>query len=199
MLFRRVELREARPQNPRLPVLTARRHLFLLHAVFDHPYLGPTAVWRVAKNDDLQKGLIGSYFNLVMELRDKRPQLFEKCHANAFEIRLCFTALLISQIRGRNVLDIPVQANRLGIGGELPLGGAEKDTNVPHIEIHHARRNSLRFDGLIDRRENDGFASYMNDDPATRQIGNDFVFARGFLGTQFGSRKCCAHEGGASQ
>jgi len=65
---------------------------------------------------------------------------------------------------------------------------------MPHVEIHDPGRYCLRFDRLIDGGENDGVASYVNDDAATCQAGNDFVFARGLLCAQRGRHKACAQE-----
>jgi hypothetical protein len=79
------------------------------------------------------------------------------------------------------VLEILVQANRFGIGGELPFGRTEKDADVTRVEVHHARRDGIGLDGLIERGKNDGFSRNVNDDAATGQIGDDFLFTLGIL------------------
>jgi len=44
------------------------------------------------------------------------------------------------------------------------------------IEGHHARRNGIRFNGLIDGGKNDALFCDVNNHAASRKIGDDFVF-----------------------
>jgi hypothetical protein len=116
-----------------------------------------------------------------MELYDKRAQLFEEGDPDGFEIRLRFTVGLKPRVGRSNVLDILVQANRFGIGGELPLGCTEKDADMARVEVHDARRNRIGLDGLIDRSKNDGVSRNVNDNAAAGEIGDDFFFTLGIL------------------
>lgn len=120
----------------------------------------------------------------MMKLCDERAQFFEKGDPDGFEIRLRFPIRLKPRIFRGNVLEILVQANRLGIGGELPLGCTEKHANMTRVEVHDARRNRIGFDGLIDRSKDDGLSRYVNDDAATGQIGDDFLFTLSILRVQ---------------
>jgi hypothetical protein len=79
------------------------------------------------------------------------------------------------------MLDILIQANRFGIGWELPLGCTEKDADVALIKFHYTGRDRIGFDGLIERGEDDGVFRNMNDDAATREIGHNFLFTLGIL------------------
>jgi hypothetical protein len=130
----------------------------------------------VSNDDDLQQGLLGSDFDFVMELCHERPQLFEKGDANRFEIRLRLTVGLELRIHRSDMLDILIQANRFGIGGELPLGCTEKDADVAPVKFHYTGRDRIGFDGLIERGENDGVSRNINDDAATCEIGHNFIF-----------------------
>ena len=47
---------------------------------------------------------------------------------------------------------------------------------MARVDFGHARRNGFRFEWTIDGGEDDGVACDVNEHPATRQVGDDFVF-----------------------
>ena len=50
------------------------------------------------------------------------------------------------------------------------------------VNAQDAWRNGVRFDGLIDSREDDFVASDVNDDAASGEVGDDFIAALAVLG-----------------
>jgi len=70
----------------------------------------------------------------------------------------------------------PVEANGARLRGDLPLRGAEKNADVVGAERGNAGRNAAGFDGMFDGAEEDSVAGDEDDDAATGEIGNDFVF-----------------------
>src|SRR6266481_3689534 len=95
MFFRWIQLREARAQNARLPILAASRDLLLLHAVLNGPNFGPIVIWRIADEHHFEERLIGQEIDLVMELRGKRTQFLENRHADGLKIRLCLSSIIL--------------------------------------------------------------------------------------------------------
>src|SRR5207245_5502248 len=89
MFFRRGELREARAQESRLPVLSARGDLLLLHAIFHSPRLGAVVGRSIATDDRLEDGIVGRKMELVLQLGDLLAELHEKGSADGFEVGLC--------------------------------------------------------------------------------------------------------------
>src|ERR1700730_2118197 len=176
MFFRGVELRETGAQKARLPVFIARGDQFLLHAKFYDPYFRAVVIRAVADDHKLENGIVRNEIEFVVKLGDQRTKFFKKSDADGLQIDLRFSRrLLVVRISRPESWKITIHSNGLGVGGDSPLGGAEKHADVRGIEIHHARRNGIAFDRLIDSRENDDLFCDMHDDAATGQIGDDFV------------------------
>ena len=74
-----------------------------------------------------------------------------------------------------NALEIAVQPDGLGVGGNAPFRSSEEDPDVSRIEVHHARRNGVALYGLIDSGKDDGVLGDVNDSAAAGEIGDDFV------------------------
>src|SRR6202043_3695148 len=83
--FGRVELREARAQDACLPIFAARSYLLLLDAIFHLPYFG-AVIGTEAKNDQLEKRVVGTEIQLVMKLRNQWTKFFEEGDPDGFEI-----------------------------------------------------------------------------------------------------------------
>jgi hypothetical protein len=160
----------------------------LFDAVFDGPHFRPVVEGCKTDDDELQQRLVGDDFDFVMELSDERAELFEKGDSDCFEIRLGFTIGLNPRIGGGNALDILIEANRFGIGRELPLGRAEQYADVPGVELHNTGRDRICLDGLIQRRENDRIFRHVNDDASACEVGDYFLLARGVLRDEFGTQ-----------
>lgn len=94
-------------------------------------------------------------------------------------------------------LEVAVEADWVGRGGDLPLGGAEDDADVSGIKLQEAGRNGAGFYGLVDGCEdNDVVAGDLNDDAAAGEAGDDFVLALSSLGGGGRGQKRCGEEGG---
>jgi len=66
MFFRRVQLREARAQDVRLPVFGVAAHGFLLGPVFDEPDLEAVAAG-IADQNDFEDGILRLQVEFVVE------------------------------------------------------------------------------------------------------------------------------------
>ncbi len=196
--FGRVELGEARAENARLPILAAGGNLLLFNAVFDLPDFGAVIV-READDDELEERLVGRKIELVMELGDEGAEFFEESDADSFEVGSgCVGELVVVLVGGAgNSLEIAVEADGRGGGGDLPLGGAEDDADVAGVKLQKAGRDGIGFDGLVDGGEDDDvIAGDLNNDAAAGEAGDDFVFALGRLREGGDGEKGCDGEGG---
>jgi len=119
--FGRVKLGEARAQDARLPIFAARGHLFLLDAIFHLPNFG-AVIGTEAKNDQLEKGVVGAKIELVMKLRDEGAKFFQEGDADGFQIGSFLTGIwrVVLVVR-LDALIITIEADGIGSGGDLPF------------------------------------------------------------------------------
>ncbi len=166
--FGRVELGEARAENARLPILAAGGDLLLFNAIFDLPDFGAVIV-RKAENDELEERLVGRKIEFVMELGDEGAEFFEEGDAESFEVGSGCVGKRVIVLVGSagNGLEVAVETDWRGGGGDLPLGGSEDDADVAGVELQEARWDGIGFDGLVDGCEDDDvFAGDLNNDAA---------------------------------
>lgn len=196
--FGRVKLSKARAENAGLPIFAAGGDLFLFNAIFDLPDFGAVVV-READDDDLEERLVGRKIEFVMELGDEGTEFFEESHSESFEVgRGCIGELVIVLVGSAgDGLEVAVEADRLGCGGDLPRGGAEDNADMAGVELQEAGRDGTGFDGLVDGGEDDDVVTGdLNDDAAAGEAGDDFVFALDSLrGGRYGEEGC-GDEGG---
>jgi len=196
--FRWVELREARAQNARLPILAAGGDLLLFNAVFDLPDFGAVIV-RKSEDDELEERLVGRKIELVMELGDKGAEFFEESDAESLEVGGGCLGKRVIVLVGSvgNGLEVAVEADGRGGGGNLPLGGAEDDADVASVKLQETGRDGTGFDRLVDGGEDDDFvACDLDNDAAAGEVGDDFVFTLGSLRGSGCREKGCGEEGG---
>ena len=178
MLFGRIELREARSKNVRLPVITLWRNGILLHVVFNQPDFGAVILWSVTDENNLEERLIGLEFDRMVELGDERPEPFEEGDTDLLQVLSDLSFTRVAGIGGRQTWKITVQANGLGLRGDLPFRSAEENADVAAVNGGDSRRDGLGLEGMINRGEDDGVVGDMDDGAAAGQIGDDFVFLR---------------------
>jgi len=166
MLFRRVKLREARPQNMRLQIVAADGYGILFHSKVYLPDLRPVIIRRVAEEDDLEQRLVRFQIDRMMELGNQRAQFFQKGYADLFEVRFGAPFGDSVGIHSAKVGNIPVEPNGPGLRGDLPFGCAEENADVPGVNRGDARRNRFGFERVIDGGENDGVIGNMDDGAA---------------------------------
>src|SRR5258708_36757481 len=148
MFFRRIELRETRPLNARLPIVSARGNLLLLHTILHDPYFRAVFVGSVANHHDLEDRIIRREINLVVQLSDKRTKFLKECNTDGLQVRFAFAGRsLIMGVAAADTLEITVQPDGLGVGGNAPFRSSEEDADVRGVEIHHAGRNAGRVYG----------------------------------------------------
>ncbi len=181
--FRRIELRESRALDARLPVFAASGDLLLFNAVFKFPNFG-AVIFREAQDDHFKDGVIGLDINLVMKLGDEGAEGFKEGDTDGFEVgRGLVRKALIMLVGAGHTLKIAIEAYGLGIGRDLPLGSAEDDAHVSGVKLQEARGDGIGFQGLVDRGEDDDiFLSDLDNDAAAGEVGDDFVFALWGLG-----------------
>ena len=197
MLFRRIKLREARPKNVGLPILSAGGRGTLFDLILDEPDLRPVIFWRVADEDDLEKGLIGFEIDRMMELRGEGTQFFQESNADLLEVLLRRAGGSESGVDGGKVGEVAVEANRFRLRGDLPLRSAKENADVMRIDGRGAWRNGFRFKGMIDGSEENGVIGDLDDGATAGQISDDFVFLRTSRNT---SRECDQQKkGGANE
>src|SRR5258706_10720313 len=187
MLFRRIQLREPRAQNPRLPIFASRGHLLLLHAVFYGPNLGAVIVRRIADEHHLEQRLVSRQVDFVVKLRGEGPQFLQYSDANGLQIRLGFIRIvLVLRVTSSDALEIAVQPDRIGISGKPPLRSTQQHGNVRRVDFQYTGRDTAGLHGLIDRGEyNVAIASDVNDDATAREVSYDLVFRRLHLCSSF--------------
>src|SRR5260370_35129036 len=139
MFFRRVELGETRPLNPRLSIIPPRGHLLLLHAIVHHPNFRAVVAGSIANDYDLKDRIVRREIEFVVELRDQRTKLFQKSNADRLQIRCTFARRgLVLTDDPANILKIAVQPDGLGIGGERALANTAKNTHERGTSSLHA-------------------------------------------------------------
>jgi len=119
----RVQLREARAQDARLPIFAACGYLLLLDAIFHLPDFG-AVIGTEADNDQLEKRVVGTEIELVMKLRHQWAKFFEEGDADGFQIGGFLTGIrrIVLVVGGlRDALIIAIQANGIGSGRNLPF------------------------------------------------------------------------------
>jgi len=197
MLFGRVKLGEARPQNVGLQIVSAGSDGTLLHLILHKPDFRPIISRCVAEDDDLEQRFVGFELDVMMELGNERAQFFEESNADLLEVLLGSPSRNIVRINGGKVGDVAIESNGPGLRGDLPFGSAKEDADVAAINGGDARGNGLGFEGMVDGGKYDGVVGNVNDGAATGEVGNDFVF----LGT--GGRAGCEcsqeNQGGANE
>ena len=176
VFFRRIELREARAKNVRLPVVSAGGDGTLLDLIRNEPDFGPVTFRRVAEENDLQKRLVGLELDRMMELGNERAQFFKKGNAYLLEVLFGAAGGGIAGVDGAKVGDVPVEPDRPGLRGNLPFRSAEENADVAVINGGDARRHGFGFERMINGGENDGVIGNVNDGAATGEVGDDFVF-----------------------
>jgi len=207
MLFGRIKLGEARPQNMGLQIVTAGSDGTLFHLILHEPDFRPIIPRCVAEDDDLEQRFVRFQLDGMMELGNERAQFFEESNADLFEILLGGPFRNIVGINSAKVGNVAVEPDGPRLRCDLPFGSAKEDADVAAINGGHARRNGFRFEGMINGGKYDGVVGDVNDCAATGEVGDDFVF----LGT--GSSAGCersqenqrsaneevAHEGRVAQ
>ena len=191
MLFRRIKLREARPENVGLPILSAGGGGILFDLIIDEPDFRPVIFWSVADKDDLEKWLIGFEIDRMMELRGEGTQLFQESNADLLEVLLRRARGSESRVNGGKVGEVAVQANRFRLRGNLPLRSTKENRDVTRIDGRDARWNGFGFKRMIDGREENGVIGDLDDGAAAGQISDDFVILRAGRDTR---RECDEQE-----
>src|SRR5260370_26973539 len=116
MFFRRVELGEPRPLNPRLPIIPPRGHLLLLHAIVHHPNFRAVVAGSIANDYDLKDRIGRREIEFVVELRDQRTKLFQKSNADRLQTRFTFARKgLATTVAPASILKLAVQPAGLAI------------------------------------------------------------------------------------
>lgn len=175
VLFRWIELSEARAQDMCLPEIAFGTEGFLLGAVIDEPDFG-AVIAGIANQDKREEGLVGLQVDLAVQLGNERAKLFQKADADLLEVIFAGTGRLIhASVGGAYVLEIVIEAYGPRLRGYLPLRGAEEDAHVRGINLSSARRHGGGLDRMIDDAENDGVARDVDDDAAASKVGDDFV------------------------
>ena len=166
MLFWRIELGEAWPQNVGLPVVSAGGRGTLLDLIFNQPDLRPIIFRRVAEEDDLEQGFVGFEINRMMELRSEGAQFFQKGDADLLEVLLDAARGCEAGVDGAKVWNVAVEPDGSWLRGDLPFGSAKENTNVAVVNGGDAWRHGFGFERVVDGRENDGVIGNVNDGAA---------------------------------
>jgi len=197
MLFGRIKLREAWPQNMGLQIVSAGSDGTLFHLILHEPDFRPIISRRVAEDDDLEQRFVGFELDVMMELGNQRAQFFEESNADLFEVLFGGAFRNIVRINSAKVGDVAVEPNGPGLRGDLPFGSAKEDADVTAINSGDARGNGFGFEGMINGGKYDGVVGDVNDGAATGEVGNDFVFLgmRGSAGRERGQK----NKGGANE
>ncbi len=153
MLFGRIKLREARPQNVSLPIVSAGGGGTLLDLILNQPDLRPVRFRSVTDEDDLEKRFVGFELDRMMELRNERAQFFEEGYADLLEVLLGTAGGCEAGVDGAKVGDVAVESNGLGLGSDLPFGRTKENPDVVVINGGNARRNGFGFERVIDGGE----------------------------------------------
>lgn len=108
------------------------------------------------------------------------PKLFEKRHADLFQVLVGFAWDGDAGVDRGNARDVAVETNGARLGGNLPFRGAEKDANVACVNGGDAQRDGFRLQGMVDGTEQNGVvAGDLDDGTAAGEIGDDFIFLGG--------------------
>jgi len=106
-----------------------------------------------------------------------------------FEVLFGAAGLRVKGIGGGHRLDFAIETDGLGLRGDLPLGSAKENADVPAVYRGDTRGNGFGFEGMIDGREDDGSVGNVNDGAAAGEIGDDFVFLGADEGSQSRQQK----------
>ena len=201
-LFRRVELRRARPQHPRLVEISA--HRLLHHAVLVEPHLRPVFP-RITDEHQLQERLIRPQLNPVVKLRRQRPQRLQVGDPDDFQVRVGIVQALqpvgthgrVRRARRRAFARyLLVNVNGVRPRGDLPFRRSQQNADVSGINPDYPRCDRTCFRGLLDRGEDDAVERHVHNHAARGQVRDDLLFAalpaRGRSGRRKGkqSRRC---------
>ena len=179
-LFRRIELREARPKKARLQEIIAGTYDFLFHQIIDPPDFRAVILRRETDEHDLEEWLVGLQVDWVMELRDKGAQFFEKGYTDFLQVLVGFAWHGYARVDRCDVRDVVVETNGPRLGGNLPLGGAKKNADMAGVNGGDAQGHGFGLERMIDRGEKDGVvAGNMDDGAAAGEIGHNFIFLGG--------------------
>jgi len=197
MFFRRVKLRETRPEDVSLQIISARGDGILFHAKLHEPDFRSIIPWSVADQDDLEERFVGFHLDRAVELRNEGTQFFEEGNADLLEILLGGAFRNSVGINRAKVRDVAVEPDGPGLRGDLPFGRAKEKTDVAAVNGSNARGNGFGFERMIDGRENDGAIGNVDDGAATGEVGDDFLFlrAKSFAGQEQSQQK----QGGVNQ
>ena len=121
VLFRRINLCEARAEDVSLPEFIVASKQILFDSIVNKPDFGPV-IMRVTDEDDFEERLVGLEFDLVVKLRDERAELLEVGDADCLEVRFAGIGRAIDVLgRQTNVRDVAVEADGARLRGNLPL------------------------------------------------------------------------------
>ena len=176
MLFGRIKLREAWPQNMGLQIVSASSDRTLFHLILHEPDFRPIISWCVAEDDDLEQRFVGFELDGMMELGNERAQFFKESNADLLEILLGSPFRNIMRINSGKVRNVAVEPNGPRLRCDLPFGSAKEDADVAVINGGDAWRHGFGFEGMINGGENDCVISNVNDGAATGEVGDNFVF-----------------------
>ena len=176
MLVGRIKLREARPQNMGLQIIPAGCHGTLFHLILDEPDFRPVISWSVADENHLEKRLVGFELDWMMELGHEGAQFLEEGNADLLEVLLGAALGSESGVNSAKVGDVSIEPNGPGLRGDLPLGRAKENADVPAVNGGDARGHGFGFERMIDGREHNGVIGNVNDGAAAGEVGDDFVF-----------------------
>ena len=197
MLFGRVKLREAWPQNMGLQIVSTGSDGTLFHLILHEPDFRPIISWCVAEDDDLEQRFAGFELDGMMELGNERAQFFEESNADLLEVLLGGPFRNIVRINSGKVGNVAVESNGPGLRGDLPFGSAKEDADVTAINGGDARGNGFGFEGVVDGGKYDGVVGDVNDGAATGEVGDDFVFLG--PGSSAGCECSQENQGGANE
>jgi hypothetical protein len=176
VFFRRIELGEPGAENASLPVFSTSGNLLLFDAIFSDPDFGTILIRTIADDYKLENRIVRDEIELVVELPHEGAELFEKGDADGIEIGLGLSGSGVgAALIGANAMKIAIDSNGFGVGGDTPFGSPEQDSDMRGIQVHDAGWNGIPLDGLVDGGKENDVPGNMNNDAATRQIGDDFV------------------------
>lgn len=174
----RIKLRETRTQKMRLPEVALRGDFFLFDVIVHKPDFGTVVFGSVSDQNDFEQWLVELQVDAMVKLRDQRAKPLEKGDADLFEVLLGAAGLGVKRIGSGHGGEFTVEADGSGLRGDLPLGRAKQNADVAAVHCSDTRRNGLRLERMVDRGEQDGSVSDVNNGAAASKVGNDFVFLR---------------------
>lgn len=143
VLFRGIELREARPEKMGLQKVTLGADRALFDLIFNEPNFRAVVLGSVANQEELEERLVGLEIDGMMKLGNQWAKFFEEGDTDLFEVLFDITRTNVARICGGDMGDIPVEANGPGLRRNLPLGGAKEDGNMARVDGSNAWRHRL--------------------------------------------------------